>query len=35
MEEEDVADAIMADALSQIFKQADEHYHKGEWNHCA
>jgi tetratricopeptide (TPR) repeat protein len=29
----DVADAIAADALNGLFKQADEHYDRGEWNH--
>lgn len=32
--EEDMADAIMGDALAGIFDEADEHYHHGEWNHC-
>ena len=30
---EDVADAIMGDALSNLYVEADEHFHKGEWNH--
>jgi len=34
LSDEDVADAIMGDALSGIYHQADEHFHKGEWNHC-
>ena len=31
-----LADAIMGDALSRMksSNQSDEHFHKGEWNHC-
>jgi tetratricopeptide (TPR) repeat protein len=32
--EPNTADAIAGDALAQIYDAADEHFHKGEWNHC-
>lgn len=32
--EPQTADAIAADVLTRIYKQGDEHFHAGEWNHC-
>lgn len=31
--ESSTADAIAADVLRELYDQADEHFHKGEWNH--
>lgn len=31
--QEQIADAILTDAVDQLLDQADEHYHKGEYNH--
>jgi tetratricopeptide (TPR) repeat protein len=31
--QQDVADAVLGDALNQLFEQADEHFHEGEYNH--
>ncbi len=32
-DERDIADAILTDALDKLWDQADEHWHKGEYNH--
>lgn len=31
--QQDLAEAILADALHHIWEQADVHWHEGEWNH--
>ncbi len=31
---EDLADAILADAVGEMYDQGDHFYHDGEWNHC-
>lgn len=32
--QQDVADAVLAGALNELFEQTDEHFHEGEYNHC-
>ena len=31
---QEMADAILADSLGQIFEKADSHFHEGEYNHA-
>src|SRR5579871_3202274 len=33
VDQQDMADAVLGDALNKMWDQADEHYHQGEYNH--